>query len=175
MHARDRLYRRRALHRRQGDAEEGPRHPGRRPSRTGWRWRYDTIDKMAAGDFMATSDWNGAAFRARLEEPGDPLRLSQGRLSRSGWTTSPCSRTPRTSRTPSCSRTSSWTRKRGDDLGLRPLRQRHRRLRQIHAGRHEGRARGRSFRQMRRRAEIRAACPPEVQEIYTKIWTELQK
>ena len=37
------------------------------------------------------------------------LRLSQGRLRRSGWTTSPSSRTPRTSRTPSCSRTSSWT------------------------------------------------------------------
>ena len=30
---------------------------------------YGTIDKMLAGDFVATSDWNGSALRQRLQNP----------------------------------------------------------------------------------------------------------
>ena len=30
---------------------------------------YNTIEKMGAGDFKATSDWNGSAFRQRLANP----------------------------------------------------------------------------------------------------------
>lgn len=30
---------------------------------------YGTIEKMTAGDFAASSDWNGSAFRQRLEKP----------------------------------------------------------------------------------------------------------
>ncbi len=30
---------------------------------------YNTIEKMGAGDFKATSDWNGSALRQRLEHP----------------------------------------------------------------------------------------------------------
>jgi spermidine/putrescine transport system substrate-binding protein len=30
---------------------------------------YNTIEKMTAGDFAATSDWNGSAFRQRLQKP----------------------------------------------------------------------------------------------------------
>ena len=93
------------------DPEEGPRHAGRRQAELDVAMEYGTIEKMAPGDFAATSDWNGSAFRQRLQNPADPLRLSEGRLRRSGWTTSSCSRTPRTSRTPSCSRTSSWIRR----------------------------------------------------------------
>lgn len=30
---------------------------------------YSTIEKMVKGDFLATSDWNGSAFRQRLQNP----------------------------------------------------------------------------------------------------------
>jgi spermidine/putrescine transport system substrate-binding protein len=30
---------------------------------------YSTIDKMVKGDFIATSDWNGSVFRQRLQNP----------------------------------------------------------------------------------------------------------
>ncbi|TIW73570.1 MAG: extracellular solute-binding protein, partial [Mesorhizobium sp.] len=30
---------------------------------------YNTIEKMGAGDFKATSDWNGSALRQRLANP----------------------------------------------------------------------------------------------------------
>ncbi len=30
---------------------------------------YNTIDKMVAGDFAATTDWNGSALRQRLQKP----------------------------------------------------------------------------------------------------------
>lgn len=30
---------------------------------------YSTIEKMAKGDFLATSDWNGSVFRQRLQNP----------------------------------------------------------------------------------------------------------
>jgi spermidine/putrescine transport system substrate-binding protein len=30
---------------------------------------YNTIEKMGAGDFKATSDWNGSALRQRLKNP----------------------------------------------------------------------------------------------------------
>jgi spermidine/putrescine transport system substrate-binding protein len=30
---------------------------------------YNTIEKMTSGDFAATSDWNGSAFRQRLKNP----------------------------------------------------------------------------------------------------------
>ena len=30
---------------------------------------YGTIEKMAKGDFAATSDWNGSALRQRLQNP----------------------------------------------------------------------------------------------------------
>ncbi len=30
---------------------------------------YSTIEKMVAGDFAATSDWNGSVFRQRLQNP----------------------------------------------------------------------------------------------------------
>ena len=64
---------------------------------------YASPEVYAKEDVAGGANWNGYTFRARLLNPAIKLRLSQGRLSRSGWTTWPSSRTPRTSTTPSCS------------------------------------------------------------------------
>ena len=61
-------------------------------------------------------------------------------------------------------------------VGLPSLCQCHHRLGQVHAGRHEGRAGGdHSGRRRKPNGEFQRMCSPEVQDIYTKIWTELQK
>ena len=127
MHAAIRYVGGELLHRRQGGAEEGPRHADRRQAELDFDGLLAPSRRYAKrGLRRRRSTGTAAAFRASAcRTTGLRLRLSQGRLSVSGWTMSPCSRMPRTSRTPSYSRISSWTGECRDDLGLRPLCQRH--------------------------------------------------
>jgi spermidine/putrescine transport system substrate-binding protein len=67
---------------------------------------YGTIEKMGSGDFAASSDWNGSAFRQRLKNPAIKFGYPEGRLRQLERQSCRCSRMPRTSRTPSSSRTS---------------------------------------------------------------------
>jgi spermidine/putrescine transport system substrate-binding protein len=71
---------------------------------------YGMTEKLSSGDVMASVNWNGSTFRARLANP-DVVYGYPKEGFRSGWTAWRCWRTRRTPRTPSCSRTSSWTRR----------------------------------------------------------------
>ncbi len=59
---------------------------------------------------------------------------------------------------------------------FRALRQWHQGFGEVHAGRYEDGARSRIFQpDVMAHGTFTPTCPPEVTEIYTKIWTELLK
>ena len=64
---------------------------------------------------------------------------------------------------------------RGADLGLRRLRQRHHRQPQVPAAGLRQFAGAQPAGRVRRQPEFVPPCPPDVVEIYNKIWTNLRK
>ena len=71
---------------------------------------YGTTDKLSSGEWVASVNWNGSNFRARLRTRMSSTAI-RSKAIRCGWTRSVFWPTPRTSRTPSSSRTSLWIRK----------------------------------------------------------------
>lgn len=136
---------------------------------------YSTIEKMTAGDYAATSDWNGSAMRQRLQKPEihyilpkegfqiwsdnvvvlkDAKNVENAKLFQN-FMMDP----------ENAGMNSSFHRyangiagseaympadmKDAPEIVLTP--------------------------EMMQRAELMVTCPPEAQELYTRIWTELQK
>ncbi len=152
--------RRRVVHRRQGDAEEGARQADRSQAELDRRWTTATIEKFASRRLRAPACTGTARPCARAcKNPTCVYGYPEGRLSDLAWTTSASSRTPRTSRTPSCSMNfimdpenaamiSAFANYANGIKGSGA----------VHAGRHEGRAGDRG--PGRVRGQGRSSCSP---------------
>ena len=136
---------------------------------------YGNVEKYAKGDLAAGVNWNGASFRAQAAERRDRLRLSQGRISDlDGQCRGPEGRQERRERQ-AVPELHHGARERRPDLEPSPATPTASRLGSLHAGGHEDRAGGQHSRGVRRPGRFSPLCDPKVQEMYTAIWTELQK
>ena len=92
-------------------SEEGARQAGRGQAQMDLDGLSAMSRRLCQGRFIRRRQLERLRHSAPACRTTDRLWLSKGRLSWSGWTMSPFSRTRRMSRTPSSSRTSSWIRK----------------------------------------------------------------
>jgi spermidine/putrescine transport system substrate-binding protein len=137
--------------------------------------QYDTIDKMVAGDFVASTDWNGAVLRMRLQKPsiryGYPVEgfqywsdnivvLKDARNVENAKLFQNFVMDPE-----NAALISSFNRYANAITGSEAFMP-------------EDMATAPEVivpEEFRAYAEYSVVCPPEVQQLYTRIWTELQK
>jgi spermidine/putrescine transport system substrate-binding protein len=136
---------------------------------------YSTIEKMAKGDYLATSDWNGSAFRQRLQN----ANIKYG-YPREGFTTwmDNLSVLKDAKNVENAKLFQNFVMDPENAAGLSAF-----------ARYGNGIAGSEKFmpadmkdapeltipKDMEGKYEFSTACPPEVVDIYTKIWTELMK
>ena len=136
---------------------------------------YGNVEKYAKGDMAAGVNWNGASFRAAAAERQDRLWLSQGRLSDLDGQCAVLKDAKNVDNAKlfqnfimdpeNAAMISAFARYANgikgseafmpEDMKTAPEVER--------AGR------------IRRQGQVLLTCPPEVQELYTEIWTELLK
>ena len=133
MYAAITLYRRQAVHRRQGSAEEGARQAGGGQAEM-VSMDYATIEKMAPTAISRPAcDWNGCGHARAPAEPGCELWLSEGRLRHlDGQCRRPDGRAERRERQ-AVPELHHGAGKRRADLGLRHVCQRHQGVGSLHA------------------------------------------
>ena len=136
---------------------------------------YGTIEKMLAGDFAATIDWNGSAMRQRLQNPaikyvhpkeGFVDLVRQCRVLKEAQNVENAKLFQNFIMDPENAALIS---------AFAPLFQRHCGLGRVHAGRHEGRAGNQRAGRICHARACLGNLPARSPGTLHKIWTEVQK